>query len=284
MSLMLFYTFCCLACTTVNDLLFKFFARKDRSRGMFVSAVGITGTLLMAFLPDKIGDNWKMTLLWGVICGIMSAVGNILLIESMTTLSAGICSTIYRLNLALVVPCSVFFLHEKLNSLQYLGVALAIAAVIFFLPFEKGEKKDRKKLFIPMIMIITASVFRAALGLSCKYGPMQGASVNGINFIIEIIWIFSGIAYYFIRERNMKFDMKVVKYGATSGVLVAGILYFMLKALTVDGANASIVLPIAQMSFLATFILSVILLKEKVTVQKIIAIACGIGAMLLLTR
>ena len=144
---MLFYTFCCLACTTVNDLLFKFFARKERSRGMFVSAVGVTGTLLMMFLPDKIGDNWKMTLLWGVICGIMSAVGNILLIESMTTLSAGVCSTIYRLNLALVVPCSVFFLHEKLNPWQYLGVALAIAAVIFFLPFEKGEKKDRKKLF-----------------------------------------------------------------------------------------------------------------------------------------
>ena len=134
-----------------------------------------------------------------------------------------------------------------------------------------------------MIMIITASVFRAGLGLSCKYGPIQGASVNGINFIIEIIWIFSGIAYYFIKERQMQFDMKVIKYGAASGILVAGILYFMIKALNVEGANASIVLPIAQMSFLVTFILSVIFLKEKITVPKIIAVICGIGAMLLLT-
>ncbi|MBR2723030.1 MAG: EamA family transporter [Lentisphaeria bacterium] len=283
MSLMLFYTLCCLACTSVNDLLFKFFARKERSRGLFVTSVGVMGTILMLMLPDKTGENFQITLLWGVICGIFSAVGNILLIESMTTLSAGVCSTIYRLNLALVVPCSVFLLNEKLNWMQYCGVALAILAVIAFLPLEKGDKKERKKLLLPMIMIITASVFRAGLGLSCKYGPIQGASVNGINFIIEIIWIFSGIAYYFIKERQMQFDMKVIKYGAASGILVAGILYFMIKALNVEGANASIVLPIAQMSFLVTFILSVIFLKEKITVPKIIAVICGIGAMLLLT-
>ena len=283
MSLMLFYTLCCLACTSVNDLLFKFFARKERSRGLFVTSVGVMGTILMLMLPNKTGENFQMTLLWGVICGIFSAVGNILLIESMTTLSAGVCSTIYRLNLALVVPCSVFLFNEKLNWMQYCGVALAILAVIAFLPLEKGDKKERKKLLLPMIMIITASVFRAGLGLSCKYGPIQGASVNGINFIIEIIWIFSGIAYYFIKERQMQFDMKVIKYGAASGILVAGILYFMIKALNVEGANASIVLPIAQMSFLVTFILSVIFLKEKITVPKIIAVICGIGAMLLLT-
>ena len=57
----------------------------------------------------------------------------------------------------------------------------------------------------------------------------------------------------------------------------------MLKALNTEGANASIVLPIAQMSFLATFVLSVILLKEKITVQKITGIVCGVAAMLLLT-
>lgn len=283
MSLMLFYTFCCLACTSVNDLLFKFFARKERSRGIFVSLAGLSGTLLMLFLPDKFNENWRETLLWGGICGILSAVGNVMLIESMTTLSAGICSTIYRLNLALVVPCSVIFLHEKLDWMQYAGVVSAIAAVIAFLPFGKSESKSKKKALLPIIMIISASVFRAGLGLACKYGPMQGASPNGIQFIIMITWIFSGIAYYFIKERGMKCDWKIVKYSALSGILITGILYFMIMALNVDGANASVVLPIAQMSFLVTFILSVIFLKEKVTAAKIFAVVCGIAAMLLLT-
>ena len=263
-------------------MLFKFFARKERSRGLFMMTIGIIGTLVMLTFPDKTGANWHQTLLWGIACGIFSAVGNMMLIESMTTLSAGICSTIYRLNLALVVPCSVFLLNESLNCKQIIGVVLAIAAVIAFLPLQKNAAKERKKMLFPLIMIITASIFRAGLGLSCKYGPMQGASVNGINLIIEIMWIFCGIGYYLIKERSLKFELKVAKYGTVSGLLVAGILYFMLMALNAKGAKASIVLPIAQMSFLVTFILSVIFLKEKITVMKITALLCGIGAMLLL--
>jgi drug/metabolite transporter (DMT)-like permease len=244
--------------------------------------VGIVGTAIFAFLPDKIGSNWQMTLLWGIICGIFSAVGNILLIESMTNLSAGICSTIYRLNLALVVPMSMVFFHEKLTWTQWCGTGLAIAAVLAFLPAGRNSSGDKKKVLLPMVMIITASIFRAGLGLGCKYGPMEGASLNGINFMIEIIWIISGLVYYLLKERrSCVWDSKVLKYGAGSGVLVAGILFFMILALSVG--KASVVLPIAQMSFLATFILSVIFLKEKITVLKIFALFCGVGAMLLLT-
>ena len=283
MNLMLVYTFCCLACSSVNDLVFKFFARKERSRGLFVSAVGVVGTLCFLFLPDKFSGNISATIIWGIICGIFSAVGNILLIESMTHLSAGICSTVYRLNLALVVPLSVFFLNEKLALSQYGGIALAIIAVLAFLPNndKKKEEKSPTNTLLPMIIVITAALFRAGLGISCKYGPMQGASINGINLIIEIIWIISGIAYYLIKERKVcRFDLQIVKYGATSGVLVAGILLFMMLAL--KEGNASIVLSIAQMSFLLTFILSVIFLKEKITLYKVIAMLCGAGAILLL--
>ena len=279
----LFFTFCCLACSSVNDLLFKFFARKERSRGLFMMTIGIVGTLLMLTFPDKTGANWHQTLLWGIACGIFSAVGNMMLIESMTNLSAGICSTIYRLNLALVVPLSVIFLNEKLVWSQYAGIALAIMAVLAFMPNSDAKKNSKSSaaVFLPMCLVITASIFRAGLGLSCKYGPLQGASINGINLIIEIIWIISGIVYYLIKERKVyRLDLQLIKFGTLSGILVAGILFFMMLAL--KEGNASIVLSIAQMSFLLTFILSVIFLKEKVSLLKLIAMICGVGAILLL--
>ena len=285
MELALFYTFCCLGCSALNDLCFKFFARKDRSRGLFVAVVGVVGTVLFSFLPDKIGENWQMTLLWGTICGVFSAFGNIMLIESMTNLSAGVCSTIYRLNLALVVPLSMFFFNETLSVSKWAGVVLAIMAVLAFLPVSGKKNPDetaKKSLLWPVVMIITASVFRAGLGISCKYGPMTGASLNGINLIIEIIWIFSGLVYFFIKEKGKyKLDAKLIRYGIGSGVMVAGILLFMMLAL--HYGKASVVLQVAQMSFLATFILSVIFLKEKITVLKVAALLCGTGAMLLLS-
>ena len=47
--------------------------------------------------------------------------------------------------------------------------------------------------------------------------------------------------------------------------------------------NASVVNPIAQMSFLGTFALSAIFLKEKMTPKKICALLLGIAAIIFLT-
>lgn len=286
--MIIFYTLCCLASSSVSDLVFKFFARKERSRGLFIASVGVCGTILASFLPDKVGD-WRMTLLWGVICGIFSAVGNILLLESMGTLSAGICSTIYRLNLALVVPLSVWFFHEKLSLGQYLGVALALAAVVAFLPVGDAGPAGmpRRRVFWAAVMVVSACLFRAGLGISCKYAPMVGASSNGIVVLIDIIWIISGFVYFFVKERRSpeigRADGKLLAYGTVSGLLITGIIWFMLEALKIKDANASVVLPLTQMSFLFTFMLSVIFLKEKITVRKAVALLCGVGAMLLLS-
>lgn len=287
MSLILLFTLCCLACSAVNDLVFKFFARKERSRGMFVLFVGVFSSLFLLFLPDKFGGDWQLTLFWGVIGGIFSAIGNILLIESMSSLSAGMCSTIYRLNLALVVPFSVLIFGEELHWEQYLGVAFALAAILAFLPGSTGPAKekstDKKAVLLPLMTIIIAAVFRAGLGLSYKYGFDQGASPNGVSLLTMLVWILSGPIYYAWRERGKyQLDFKTVKYGAFSGALVAGIIFFMAQALKFKDANASVVLPIAQMSFLATFVLSAIFLKEKVTLWKIIALLCGVAALLLL--
>ena len=68
---------------------------------------------------------------------------------------------------------------------------------------------------------------------------------------------------------------------SVSGLLVAGIVFFMAQSLAL--AKASIVLPIAQMSFLGTLTLSAIFLKERLTFPKILGILCGIAAILLLS-
>ena len=47
----------------VNDFVFKLFARKKRSRGVFVFAVGVFYTLLVSFLPDWWGASPLASLL-----------------------------------------------------------------------------------------------------------------------------------------------------------------------------------------------------------------------------
>lgn len=71
--------FCCLGFAAINDFIFKLYARKKRSRGVFVFAVGIVYTLLVSLLPDWWGRSYLATLGWGLLCGIFSVVGNFVL-------------------------------------------------------------------------------------------------------------------------------------------------------------------------------------------------------------
>ncbi len=277
--------FCCLGFAAFNDLVFKFFARKERSRGIFIFAVGVILTaLLMIFLRDWWGKDWKVTLLWGVVCGLCSVVGNIFLIESMSRLSAGVCSTVYRLNLALVVPLAVICFDEKLFWYQWLGIALALAAVVAFMPV--GEKRASAGRPLDYVMLISAMALRAGMGIAYKFAFLNGASENGVQIVNGWAWIICGLVYYLLRERKRFgarafLDGKMLGYGALSGVMVTGIIFFMARSLAIG--DASIVLPIQQMSFLATFFLSVAFLKEKVTLRKVAALVCGVAALLLLS-
>ena len=279
------FAFCCLGFAAFNDFVFKLFARRERSRGIFIFAVGVCFTgVLMLFLRDWWGESWKATLLWGVICGFCSVVGNVFLIESMSRLSAGLCSTVYRLNLALVVPLAVLTFGESPAWYQWIGVALALLAVLAFMPVGEKSPAGRRSDYA---MLLLAMVLRAGMGIAYKYAfDYAHAAKNGVQIINGLAWVVCGLVYYFWRERKtfpfrVAFAPKVLGYGALSGVLVAGIIYFMAESLAIG--DASIVLPIQQMSFLATFFLGVIFLKEKVTWRKIAALGCGVVALLLLS-
>ena len=278
--------FCCLAFAAFNDFVFKLFARKERSRGAFVFAVGVFFTaVLMLFLRDWWGQSWKVTLFWGVVCGLCSVVGNILLIESMARLSAGLCSTVYRLNLALVIPLAVLIFGESRLWYQWIGVGLALVAVLAFMPV--GEKKPASARNVDYFMLILAMVLRAGMGIAYKYAfDYAHAAKSGVQIVNGIAWIVCGLVYYFWRERKIyelrkAFSLKVIGYGALSGVFVAGIIYCMAESLALG--DASIVLPIQQMSFLATFFLGVFFLHEQITWRKVAALVCGAVALLLLS-
>ena len=266
------FALCCLACAACNDFVFKLFTRVERSKGQFVALVGILWFLTLVWLPRSPESDWKMTLLWGCISGFLSLSSNMLLIEAMARQSAGLCSTIFRLNMVLVVLGATFILNEKLTGLQWVGIGLAILAVLAFIPRKSGSEAAKKAGMIGFGMVLLAAFLRAGMGLSYKYGFLHGADQNGVAVVNSFFWIFGGLLYAFLVERNFKKpDKLLLGYGTLSGVLVAGIVFFMAGSLKLG--NASIVLPIAQMSFLGTLLLSVLFLKEKVDILKIIAVA-----------
>ena len=271
------YAFLSLVLTAVNDLVFKLFADRMRSRGGFISIIGIFWMVAILWLPMK-WDNLYATILWGVVSGLFSVAANILLIESMARQSVGLCSTMYRLNMVFVVVMAYFMLNENISAMQLVGIVFALAAVIVFLPFDSIKGASG----VGFILALTASILRAFMGISYKYAFINGVDKNALVLVNSFLWIVPGFLYAVIREHqwNWMKDTSVLKFGAFSGLLVAGITFGMAGSL--NAGEASRVLPIAQMSFLATFGLSVVFLKEKCNLRKLIALLFGVIAILLL--
>lgn len=269
----------------LNDLVFKCYARKPRSHGLFAAIIGVIWCITLVFLVKDPVQNWRATLIWGAISGCFSIGGNLLMLDAMRKLDAGICATIYRLNLVPAVILAAVVLGEKISTLQYCAIGCACLAVLAFLP---RNASVRKEMGIGLIVMIIASLMRACMGISYRYGFTHGASEQMVAVINSFFWIFGGVIYAFVRERaelkklaDSETRKKLCGYGVLSGVLVAGIVLTMAKSLSLG--NASAVLPIMQMSFLLTGALSVIFMKEKLSALKIAAFILGITTIILLS-
>ena len=85
------YALICLVLTAFNDFIFKMFARKERSKGLFCTIIGIFWMAALSWTLRNCGNiDWKSTIFWGCVSGVMSAGGNLLLIEGMSRQSAGL--------------------------------------------------------------------------------------------------------------------------------------------------------------------------------------------------
>ena len=283
------YAFCCLLFAAVNDFVFKLFANHSqasadrKSCGGFVTLVGLVEVILLSPLIHDVAD-WKASLLWGLLGGFLSVASNILLIESMRFQSAGVSSTIFRLNMVLVVLGSFLFLGESMTWLVVTGVVCAALAVIAFIPGRSGSNggSSPSRAGLGFCLALAACLLRALMSLSYKGAFTHGADVNVVTVVTGAWWVVGGPIFACVREHHVSLpDRSEWIIGLTSGVLVCGIVFFMAR-MNACG-NASIVNPIAQMSFLGTFLLSAVFLKERFTARKVVAILLGCVAILCLT-
>ncbi len=276
------YALGCLCFSALNDFVFKLYARKDRSRGIFVFLCGVLWVLLLGLRPVDWENSLAPTLTWGIVSGLFSVISNLLLIEAMGFQSAGVCATIFRLNLVIVVIAAILWLGETVTFFQVLGILCAIGAILAFMP--RGTKfrvDENSRAMLGIYLVLAACILRAGMGLTYKYGFLHGADPNGVPLLNGVCWIVGGLVYAVLREKKIRFSKKTVGYGMLSGALLCGIVFFM--ALMLNAGAASVTLSIAQMSFLGTFALSMIFLKEKLTSRTALAVVLGVCAILFLS-
>lgn len=273
--LAIFFALLSLVCAAVNDIVFKLYANNERPVGYYLSFIGVIWALFFLLLagPGSVSDISAVTLQWGIISGLFSALANILLIEAMARHEVGICATIYRLNLAPAALVAFIFLGENASFWKIIGIASAIGAVLLFSRRSANEVPGKNTMALWLVVI--AGLLRAGMGITYKWGLGCGGSMYMILAINGALWFVCGLLYNFLVEkRNAMLSWNTCGFALCSGFLVCGIVIFLMFSL--EKGDASSVLPISQLSFFATALIGIFFLREKLTRKKVLGLLLAV--------
>ncbi|MFV2032211.1 MAG: DMT family transporter [Gammaproteobacteria bacterium] len=268
----------------LNEVVFKRYSAVERSRGMMICGIGTVWTALLivdvtlrqeAFLFNR--ETWS----FGLVAGISVAAANIMLLEALRHMEVSLGSTIYRLNTIAVVILAVVFLGESLSLLKLAGIALGVVAVLLL--YRHQNTSDRHPMLnTGLVIVIAGASLRAAYSVVTKAGLSEGANADALILISSVCWIISGILYAIMIERRYAITRQKVAYSLLSGVLVYAIVKTLVSALKLG--EASVVVTIANLSFLVALLVAIVMKMEALSGKKIAAMGFAVSAIILLTQ
>lgn len=252
-----------LLCGAVNDSIFKLYSAKKTTIGLYLSFIGLVWAVVFSVVVFIQGGTISsLDLFWGVVSGVFSILANILLVEGMKGCEAGVASTIYRLNLVPAALFAMVFMGESYGVFKISGILFALIAVLLFFP-----GKEQKESLFSVALVVAGALLRAAMGISYKVALNHHATEMNLLVVNGVCWLVGGVLYFLIREKSTKKHFfRISKYGLWSGLFVCGIVVCLMLAL--KHGEASIVLPISQMSFLGTAVIAALFLHEKLSPRK----------------
>ena len=272
-----------LAFAGLIDVVFKRYSSEARSRGTYIMGIGAVWTVLQLAIVLASGKPIRLdgqTLAFGVAAGLLVSMANLLLIESLTHIDVGMASTIYRLNSIAVVALAVGLLGETLTAIKVTGVLLGIMAVLVL--YEPQPARGLHRLLLRYFLLaIAAALLRAGFGVLTKAAVLQGLDLQLVLLVNGPVWVVAGAAYALLREPGFRITRAKVQYSVLSGALVCAIANFLMLAL--ERGDASVVVPIANMSFLVATLISVALRMERFTTRKLVAMALTVAAIVVLS-
>ena len=266
----------------VVDVVFRRYSMQERSRGMYVLLAGIMWALLQCVAISLRATDLALTrdaLLVSCLAGLIIALANLLFIESLGRISVGLAATIYRLNTIAVVVLAVLLLGEDLTARKIIGVGLGVLGVLALYE-QTGSSGAGSAFRLFFLLAIAASLLRALWGIVLKAGSLAAIDPQLMMLMSALGFVVVGAVYARLWEGRLRLTAPKLGYGAVTGTLL--FLVANLVMLAVQHGEASIVVPIANMSFMASLALSVLLGMERLTWRKLLAIALAAAAIIVL--
>lgn len=266
-----------MACFGVSDLIYKRGANAGISSSDFLMAQAwmfCPGVTLYAWLSGNL--HVHAAAMWGAAAGLFLFVA---LYNFTQSLHGGAVSTnapIFRLNFTLTAALAILLLGETLTPAKAIALGLALVAVWLLLA-EAGVERGKIS-FTSLSQVLLATVTMALTNLFYKIGLQHGAPPE--TMVAAQAWMFCSLATVSgVMHDGMRVPRRGWSYAGLAALALFGAFVLLLHALALG--PASVLVPVAQMSFVITALAGIAMFGERLDLRKGLGLAVAAVALVL---
>lgn len=267
-------------CFGAGDLIYKRAAAAGIEASQFVMLqtwVFCPGITLYAWLTGTLDPH--LSALWGSLAGLFGLTAFTNFARSLRDGAVSTNAPIFRLNFTLTAALAILLLGETLTVTKAAALVCALVAIWLLLaePGAAGKAIHWRSL----ARVLIATVALACANLFYKIGLSQGALPE--TMVAAQSWLFSSSATLFVlaRDRRLRLTPPAWRYSLPASLTLVVAFVLLLHALVLG--PASVLVPVAQMSFVFTALLGAAIFKESLDMRKraglaVAAVALGLFA------
>jgi drug/metabolite transporter (DMT)-like permease len=217
---------------------------------------------------------------WGMTAGVLVFVALYNFARSLASGAVSIVAPVFRLSFAITVALAVWLLDERLTGWKLAGLATSLIAVWLLLAGGQGSAPRMTRSSV--VHVILATVAMGIVSFIYKLGAIAGGSPATILTGQASVFLPLATLFALARDRGFRPPPGAWRHAAAAAALLLIGLVMLLAGLA--RGEASVLVPVAQMSFVVTAGLGFIFLREALTLRKGFGLAFAITALICLAR
>lgn len=272
--------------STILVVFFKLFSKFNINnlQAIIINYItaAITGMIIMPFSVKQAFESaW---LIHTIILGVVFI--SIFLVMALTTQKAGMAVTSVAGKMSMVIPVmvGVLYFKEELNIWQWLGLVVALMAVVAI-----SYRKDRIKpsiwvILLPFILFIGSGFIDSYLNIAQKIIIKQEDFVPFTSLIFLFAFI-NGLIFLIVKSTRTKElpTLRSLIAGILLGIFNWGSLFFLLKALRFAEIPSAVVFALNNIGIvIASSVTGILIFNEKYLLINYIGLFLSVVAIILL--
>jgi len=189
---------------------------------------------------------------------------------------------IFRLSFVVTVVLAVAFLGESLTVRKLAGIACALVAVwsLMGMALPAGRLPERAAALASLARVGVATIAIGITNVIYKIGLGAGATSSSLLTAQACVVASLALGLVKMTDGQVRVQRGAWRHAGTAGIVLA--LAFIGLTEGLARGQASVVVPIAQMGFVVTAILGILVMREPFSRRTALGLAAAAGAIVLL--